>query len=64
MQVPLEISFHNLDSESRAERDIRNHVRRLEEIFERGWAEQRGTSRIVDFTKTGEAALKRTFMMA
>ncbi len=36
----------------------------LEEMFERGWAEQRGSSRIVDFTKTGEAALKRTFMMA
>lgn len=33
----------------------------LEEIFERGWASQRGSSRIVDFTKTGEAALKRTF---
>lgn len=35
----------------------------LEEIFERGWAEQRGSSRIVDFTRTGEAALKRMFMM-
>jgi DNA-binding transcriptional ArsR family regulator len=34
----------------------------LDEIFERNWATQRGTSRIVDFTKTGEAALKRTFM--
>lgn len=35
----------------------------LDEIFERGWAEQRGSSRIVDFTKTGEAALKRMFLM-
>jgi DNA-binding transcriptional ArsR family regulator len=34
----------------------------LEEIFQRNWAAQRGSSRIVDFTKTGEAALKRTFM--
>jgi DNA-binding transcriptional ArsR family regulator len=34
----------------------------LEEIFQRNWAGQRGSSRIVDFTKTGEAALKRTFM--
>jgi DNA-binding transcriptional ArsR family regulator len=34
----------------------------LDEIFERNWATQRGTSRIVDFTKTGEVALKRTFM--
>jgi DNA-binding transcriptional ArsR family regulator len=36
----------------------------LEEVFQRGWAEQRGSSRIVDFTRTGEAALKRTFMMS
>lgn len=35
----------------------------LEEIFERNWAEQRGSSRIVDFTKIGESALKRTFMI-
>lgn len=35
----------------------------LDEIFERGWAEQRGSSRIVDFTRLGEAALKRTFLM-
>jgi DNA-binding transcriptional ArsR family regulator len=35
----------------------------LDEIFERGWAEQRGSSRIVDFTRIGEAALKRTFLM-
>ena len=35
----------------------------LDEIFERGWAEQRGASRIVDFTKLGEAALKRTFLI-
>jgi DNA-binding transcriptional ArsR family regulator len=34
----------------------------LGEMFERGWASQRGASRIVDFTKTGEAALRRTFM--
>jgi DNA-binding transcriptional ArsR family regulator len=35
----------------------------LEEVFQRGWAGQRGSSRIVDFSKTGEAALKRTFMI-
>jgi DNA-binding transcriptional ArsR family regulator len=35
----------------------------LEEIFERGWASQRGSSRVVDFTRTGEAALRRTFLM-
>lgn len=36
----------------------------LEEIFQRGWAEQRGVSRVVDFSRIGESALKRTFMMA
>lgn len=35
----------------------------LEEVFQRNWAAQRGSSRIVDFTKIGEAALKRTFMI-
>ena len=34
----------------------------LDEVIERGWAQQRGTSRILDFTRTGEAALQRTFM--
>ncbi|MBX9747097.1 MAG: winged helix-turn-helix domain-containing protein [Hyphomonadaceae bacterium] len=34
----------------------------LDQIIDRGWAEQRGTSRILDFTRTGEAALQRTFM--
>lgn len=33
----------------------------LERIFERGWAAQRGQSRVVEFTKPGEAAFKRTF---
>jgi DNA-binding transcriptional ArsR family regulator len=34
----------------------------LENIFERGWAAQRGTSRIVEFTRYGESALQRAFM--
>jgi DNA-binding transcriptional ArsR family regulator len=36
----------------------------LEEVFQRGWASHKGTSRVVEFTKPGEAALKRTFMMS
>jgi DNA-binding transcriptional ArsR family regulator len=36
----------------------------LDEMFERGWVDQRGSSRILDFSRTGESALKRTFMMA
>jgi ribosome-associated translation inhibitor RaiA/cold shock CspA family protein len=35
MQVPLEISFHNLKKEDWAENEIRGHVARLEEIFDR-----------------------------
>lgn len=34
----------------------------LDEIFERGWAEQRRGSRVLDFTRTGEAGLRRVFM--
>ncbi|MGE0596007.1 MAG: ArsR/SmtB family transcription factor [Hyphomonadaceae bacterium] len=34
----------------------------LDVIFERRWAEQRGSSRVLDFTRAGEAGLKRTFM--
>lgn len=34
----------------------------LDVIFERRWAEQRGNSRVLDFTRAGEAGLKRTFM--
>ncbi len=34
----------------------------LDEIFERRWAEQRGSSRVLDFTRVGEAGLRRTFM--
>jgi hypothetical protein len=36
----------------------------LDEMLERGWVDQRGSSRILDFSRTGESALKRTFMMA
>lgn len=36
----------------------------LDQLMERGWAAQRGTSRILDFTRTGEAGLQRTFMFA
>lgn len=35
MQVPLEISFHNLKTEAWAEDEIRDHVARLEAIFSR-----------------------------
>jgi ribosome-associated translation inhibitor RaiA/cold shock CspA family protein len=35
MQVPLEIAFHNLESDPRAEQEIRDHAQRLEAIFER-----------------------------
>lgn len=35
MQVPLEIAFHNLKKENWAEEEIRDHVSRLEEIYER-----------------------------
>mgnify|MGYP000906937330 FL=1 len=33
----------------------------LDAIFDRGWVSQRGTSRVLEFSKIGEAALKRTF---
>jgi len=35
MQVPLEITFHNIDSSASAEEQIRSHVADLERIFER-----------------------------
>ncbi len=35
MQVPLEIAFHNLEKEPWAEDEIRDHVARLEDIYER-----------------------------
>jgi hypothetical protein len=33
-------------------------------MVERGWASQRGVSRVLEFTRFGEAALKRTFAFA
>lgn len=33
----------------------------LERVFERGWAAQRGASRVVEFTRPGEAAFQRAF---
>lgn len=36
----------------------------LDRIYERGWAKRRGASRVVEFTKTGEIALQRTFNLA
>ena len=35
MQVPLEIAFHNLEKIDWAEEEIRDHVARLEEIYDR-----------------------------
>jgi ribosome-associated translation inhibitor RaiA/cold shock CspA family protein len=35
MQIPLEIAFHNIDKSDWAEEAIREHVARLEEIYER-----------------------------
>ena len=35
MQVPLEIAFHNIEHSDRAETQIRDHVARLEEIYNR-----------------------------
>ncbi len=35
MQVPLEIAFHNVEKSDWAEDAIRDHVARLEEIYER-----------------------------
>jgi DNA-binding transcriptional ArsR family regulator len=34
----------------------------LDEVLYRGWAAQRGSSRVLDFTRHGEKALRRTFM--
>lgn len=36
----------------------------LEGIFARGWAQQRRGSRVVEFTRVGEAGLKRVFAFA
>lgn len=36
----------------------------LGEVFERNWATQRRGSRVLEFTRVGEAALKRVFMFA
>jgi ribosome-associated translation inhibitor RaiA/cold shock CspA family protein len=35
MQVPLEIAFHNVEHSDWAEDEIRNHVARLEDIYQR-----------------------------
>ncbi len=35
MQVPLEIAFHNIDHSDWAEKEIRNHVARLQDIYNR-----------------------------
>jgi ribosome-associated translation inhibitor RaiA/cold shock CspA family protein len=35
MQIPLEIAFHNIDKSEWAEEAIREHVARLEEIYDR-----------------------------
>ena len=35
MQVPLEISYHNIDKSQAAEEAIRSHVADLEEIYDR-----------------------------
>lgn len=35
----------------------------LDQVFERGWAAQRRGSRVLEFTRMGEAGLKRVFMM-
>ena len=35
MQIPIEIAFHNLPKSDWAENEIRNHVSRLEEIYDR-----------------------------
>lgn len=36
----------------------------LDEIFQRGWAEQKRNSRVLEFTKIGEAGLRRVFAFA
>lgn len=33
----------------------------LDQVFERRWAQQRGASRVLEFTRFGEAGLRRTF---
>ena len=35
MQIPVEIAFHNLPKSDWAENEIRDHVARLEEIYDR-----------------------------
>ncbi len=35
MQVPLEIAFHNIERSDKAESEIRDHVARLEDIYDR-----------------------------
>ena len=35
MQIPLEIAFHNIEHSDWAENEIRDHVARLEDIYER-----------------------------
>lgn len=35
MQIPLEISFHNVEHSDWAEAEVREHVRRLEQIYAR-----------------------------
>jgi DNA-binding transcriptional ArsR family regulator len=35
----------------------------LDEVFERGWATQKRGSRVLEFTRVGEAGLKRVFLM-
>ena len=35
MQIPLEIAFHNIEKSDWAEDEIRDHVARLEEIYDR-----------------------------
>jgi DNA-binding transcriptional ArsR family regulator len=36
----------------------------LEEVFERGWATQKRGSRVLEFTRVGEAGLRRVFAFA
>jgi hypothetical protein len=35
MQIPIEIAFHNLEKSDWAENEIRDHVSRLESIYDR-----------------------------
>jgi len=36
----------------------------LEQVFERNWAEQKRGSRVIEFTRIGEAGLKRVFQIS